>query len=538
MPALVVVRGPNAGQRFPLDADCCIIGRQPDAEVYLESLAVSRHHARVVHETNAYFIEDLGSSNGTYLNGHRLGGKVQLSERDVLQIGPYEFQLYVEPLESDPPQIIRAQVGAMPSNHTLFAQNPATKLERMLQIAQDLGRNLDIDPMLDRLLDHLMGLFPQADRGMVLLGEGDHLQVRAQRTRHAPSSNGKFGYSRTIVQKALQEGVGLLSEDVRGDRNLPLSATMVSLNLRSFLCVPLIGWEGKRLGVIQLDSLQQGSIFKPDDLEMLTAICLQVAVVLQNASYHAQRIREERLRQEVLLARDIQSRFLPDDFSVVGAHSELFARCWPAREVSGDLYDFFRLPDGRLLFFLGDVSGKSMPASLFMIAVRTLARHLGPTATGAADFLWRLNNALALDNPTHLYVTLLCGIYDDRDGSVRLARGGHPNPIVRTAQGTTSVVEMRPGLMLGATVLPQPGSETVQRLASGELLMLFTDGCYEATASDGKTAFGVSGLCQALEAVPPDSRLDQISDSIAQAVRLFAPGEQQDDMTLLLLRRR
>jgi sigma-B regulation protein RsbU (phosphoserine phosphatase) len=536
MPALVTVRGPNAGQRFPLDANCCIIGRQPDAEVYLESLAVSRQHARVLHEANAYFVEDLGSANGTYLNGYRIGGKVPLGERDVLQIGPYEFHLYIEPAESDPPQIIRAQVGAMPSNHTLFAQNPATKLERMLQIAQDLGRNLDIDPMLQRLLDHLMGLFPQADRGMVLLGEGDHLQIRAQRTRQPAS--GDFGYSRTIVQKALKEGVGLLSEDVRGDRNLPLSATMVSLNLRSFLCVPLIGWEGQRLGVIQLDSLRQGNLFKPDDLEMLAAISLQVAVVLQNAAYHAQRIREERLRQEVLLAREIQARFLPEDFSLVGPQSELYARCLPAREVSGDLYDFFRLPDGRLLFFLGDVSGKSMPAALFMIAVRTLARHLGPTATGAADFLWRLNNALAADNPTHLYVTLLCGIYDDRDGSVRLARGGHPNPLLRSAQGTVKTLEMRPGFMLGATILPQPGSETVYQLASGDLLVLFTDGCYEALAPDGKTAFGVAGLSQALQAAPGTASLEQLSEALAQAVQAFAPGEQQDDMTLLLLRRR
>jgi sigma-B regulation protein RsbU (phosphoserine phosphatase) len=537
MPALVTIRGPNAGHRFPLDESVCIIGRQPDAEVYLESLAVSRNHARVIHEADGYFVEDLGSSNGTYLNGHRIGGRVPLGERDVLQIGPYEFNLFVEPPETDPPQIIRAQVGAMPSNHTLFAQNPATKLERMLQIAQDLGRNLEIDPLLDRLLDHLMGLFPQADRGMVLLCDADRLQVRAQRTRHG-NPNGDFGFSRTIVQKALDEGVALLSEDVRGDRNLPLSATMVSLNLRSFLCVPLIGWEGKRLGVIQLDSLRQGSTFKPDDLEMLAAICLQVAVVLQNAAYHAQRIREERLRQEVLLARDIQSRFLPDDFSLVGPNSELHARCLAAREVSGDLYDFFRLPDGRLLFFIGDVSGKSMPASLFMIAVRTLARHLGPTTTGPADFLWRLNNALAADNPTHLYVTLLCGIYDDRDGTLRLARGGHPNPILRPAQGTAGVVEMRPGLILGSTTMPKPGSETALNLASGDVLVLFTDGYHEATAPDGKTAFGVAGICQALQTAPVAASLEQIGNVIALAVRSFAPGEQQDDMTLVLLRRR
>jgi serine phosphatase RsbU (regulator of sigma subunit) len=537
MPALVTIRGPNAGHRFPLDASECIIGRQPDAEVYLESLAVSRHHARVMMQGENFVVEDLQSSNGTYLNGHRIGGRVPLSERDVLQIGPYEFQLHLDPPESDAPQIIRAQVGALASNHTLFAQNPATKLERMLQIAQDLGRNLDIDPMLERLLGHLMGLFPQADRGLVLLcGEEDRLEIRAQRSRQGqPAAD--FPYSRTIVRKALEEGVGLLSEDVRGDRNLPLSATMVSLNLRSFLCVPLIGWEDKRLGIIQMDCLRQGMAFKPDDLEMLTAIALQAAVVLQNAAFHAERIREERLRQEVLLARDIQARFLPEDFSVVGSGAELFAQCLPAREVSGDLYDFFSLPDGRLFFLVGDVSGKSMPAALFMVAVRTLARHIGPMCTGAADFLWRLNNALAQDNPTHLYVTIICGIYDRENGMLSLARGGHPCPIVRLTSGPTSVVDMRPGLMLGSTTLPAPNSETTLTLAPGDLLALYTDGYHEATAPDGSTQFGVERLCQALEDAPVEESLEVVVHAVAQTIHDFTGGEQQDDMTLLLLRR-
>ena len=183
------------------------------------------------------------------------------------------------------------------------------------------------------------------------------------------------------MRRALDDGVGLLSEDVGGDRKLELSATLVSLNLRSFLCVPLIGWEGRRLGVIQLDCLRQGQAFKPDDLELLTAVCLQASIVVENAALHVEQLREARLRQELLMARDIQQAFLPADFAPLGSDGpELFAQVRPAREMSGDLYDFFALPDGRLAFFLGDVSGKGMPAALFMIAVRTLIRHLAPSS--------------------------------------------------------------------------------------------------------------------------------------------------------------
>jgi serine phosphatase RsbU (regulator of sigma subunit) len=410
------------------------------------------------------------------------------------------------------------------------------KLERMLQIAQDLGRNLDIDPLLGRLLEHLMGLFPQADRGMVMLVDRERPVVRAQRVRHGEPT-GDYAYSRTIVQKALDEGVGLLSEDVRGDRNLVLSATMVSLNLRSFLCVPMIGWEGRRLGLIQLDCIRPGMIFRQDDLEMLTAIALQAAVVLQNATFHVERIRQERLRQEVMMARDIQAQFLPAAFDVAGPGTELFARCVSAREVSGDLYDFFPLPDGRLAFFVGDVSGKGMSAALFMIAVRTLARHFGPTVTGAADFLHRLNNALAHDNPTHLYVTMAFGIYDSRDGSLTLSRGGHPAPILRRADGKATPLDVKPGPMLGSMELPRAGSETKLTLGHGETLILYTDGYHEATAPDGVTQFGVPRICETLGPAAAGLSLTQMADRAAAAVHAFAPGEQQDDMTLLLLRR-
>ncbi len=152
MTSLVTTKGPNPGRRFPLDDKPAIIGRQPDAAIYLESLAVSRLHARIVCEDGVYFVEDTGSSNGTYVNGHRIAGRVPLSERDTLQIGPYELNLAVDPASNstEPAQIIRARVDAQPSNHTLFAHNPAQKLQVVLQIAQNLGHTLDLDPLLGK----------------------------------------------------------------------------------------------------------------------------------------------------------------------------------------------------------------------------------------------------------------------------------------------------------------------------------------------------------------------------------------------------
>src|SRR5262249_29207104 len=154
---------------------------------------------RIVCEDGVYFVEDTGSSNGTYVNGHRIAGRVPLGERDTLQVGPYELNLLVDPASApvEPAQVIRARVDAQPSNHTLFSHNPAQKLQVILQIAQDLGHTLDLDPLLGKLLDHLLRLFPQADRGMVLLCEKERLVVRAQRTRYQLDTS-DYPYSRTI----------------------------------------------------------------------------------------------------------------------------------------------------------------------------------------------------------------------------------------------------------------------------------------------------------------------------------------------------
>jgi sigma-B regulation protein RsbU (phosphoserine phosphatase) len=541
MASLITRQGPNPGRRFPLSEPAVVVGRQPDAEVYLESLAVSRQHARILCENDTYAVEDLGSSNGTFVNGNRVQGRVALKEGDALQIGPYIFDLRVDISipASDTDQIIRATVDAFPSNQTLYSQNPAYKLQVVLDIAQHLGDTLDLDQVLNRLLDQLLRLFPQADRGMVLLDRGDKLVVAAQRSRQQ-GQHADFPYSRTVVQRALREGVGLLSEDVGRDQNLEPSATLVSLNLRSFLCVPLLMRNGRRLGVIQLDCLRQGKAFHRDDLEVLTALGLQVAVVLENAALHTEVLREERLRQEVMMARDIQQAFLPDQFAVLPENNpDLYALVHPAREVSGDLYDFFPLPGGRLGFFLGDVSGKGMPAALFMIMVRTLARHLAPAAGhSAAEFLQRLNNALVADNPTSLFVTMVYGIYDSKDGSVRLASGGHPSPLLRRADGSVAEVPLKPGMLLGYTPRPAAGGEAKVTLGPGDTLILYTDGLVEAIGPDGRTQFGVAALERALGGERTALPLPECAAAVCADVQAFTgKPELQDDQTMLLLRR-
>src|SRR5262249_40974595 len=187
---LLTQEGPDPGRRFLCADDTTTIGRQADCAVCLESPAVSRHHARIVRNGDEFFVEDLGSSNGTFLNGQRTQGRQPLTEKDVLQIGPYQLVLRLqgtEDVSTDNP-VIRSQVDVAPSNQSLYAQNAAQKLRVVVEIAQSLGRTLEVKPLLHKLLEQLFRLFPQADRGMVLLCQGDQYEVGAQLQRHKRAS--------------------------------------------------------------------------------------------------------------------------------------------------------------------------------------------------------------------------------------------------------------------------------------------------------------------------------------------------------------
>jgi serine phosphatase RsbU (regulator of sigma subunit)/pSer/pThr/pTyr-binding forkhead associated (FHA) protein len=551
MAKLVILKGPNAGREFVLDQDAMVLGRQTDSAICLESQAVSRHHARLLHQEGNFFVEDLGSSNGTYFNGSRIRERVQLTEQDTLQLGPYLLALRLPPtsVASEAPVVIRGQVSASASDHSLYGQDPARKLEVVLEIGQNLARTLDLDALFVKLLDRLMILFPQADRSIVLLCEGDHLEVRAQHLRR-PGDSSTVTHSRTVVAKVLADGVGILSEDVKADQRFEPSSTLTSMGARSLLCVPLISQEGRRLGILQLDRLRQGHSFTIEDLQLLTAIGLQVAVVLENAALHAELLREERLRQELAMAREIQQGFLPTEFPHPnppppagggqgrGAGYELFARVTPAREVSGDYYDFFEIEDGRLVFLVADVSGRGMPAALFMVAVRILCRHIGSAGQSPAATLAQLNKALVADNPSGMFATLLYGIYQPDTGEVVVASAGHPVPLLRRAGGEVETVPLKRGQLLGVEMANMEWADSRLQLKPGETLILYTDGFTEARDPASKQMFEVQRLQEVLASPRSQASLEAAADHAKTAVERFTGSQElQDDLTLLLLRR-
>ncbi len=547
MTTLFTMRGPDPGRQFSLKEGRTTLGRQMDCTICLASKQVSRQHAQVLFEQGQHFIEDLGSSNGTYLNGQRLTPHTPapFTERDTVQIGPYVFSLRSAAATStstaapaDPPLIVRETLSAINMPPSVLATDAAVKLHVVLEISQHLARTLDLDPLLTKLLEQLMNLFPQADRALVIMCEGDHFAVRAQRARAGREAS-SYPFSRTIVRRALDEGVGLLSEDVHKDERFQASTTITSLDLHSVLCVPLINPDGRRLGALQVDRHCKGYGFRLEDLHLLTAIGMQVSVVLENVALHAERLREERLLQELALAREIQQSYLPEELEgFPHADFEIFGQVFPARQVAGDFYDFFKLPSGKLCFFIGDVSGKGMPAALFLVAVRTLCRHLAKEIDSPSKLLGRLNEALAADNPSCMFVTLVHGIYDPATGEVVLASAGHPPPILRRCNGGAEPLVLRPGRLLGYAGGELHHAELRLHLHPGDTLVYYTDGLLEARAPDDRTMYGPERVVELASHFGPDRPLADCAEQAKAVIDRFTGADElQDDLTLLLLRR-
>jgi PAS domain S-box-containing protein len=238
----------------------------------------------------------------------------------------------------------------------------------------------------------------------------------------------------------------------------------------------------------------------------------------------------ERIEQELRVARMIQHTLLPKSLPELEGH-EIAAYYQPAREVGGDFYDFLRLPDGRLGLFVGDVSGKGVPAAIVMAITRTLLRsayHLG----SPGEILKQVNDSLLPDIPPNMFVTCLVALLDSRTGRLQYANAGHDLPYVRHAAGVGKL--QATGMPLG--LMPDMSYEQKEiTLEPGESILLYSDGLVEAH-DPRREMFGFPRMQGHVSAHPEGATL--IDSLLAELERFTGENwEQEDDITLLTLQR-
>src|SRR5579871_2283307 len=253
------------------------------------------------------------------------------------------------------------------------------------------------------------------------------------------------------------------------------------------------------------------------------------------AGHQAQK-RLSSLESELAVANRIQQSMLPRRFPPFPGRTdfEIFAQMEPARSVGGDFYDFFEIDSDRLAFLIGDVSGKGVPAALFMASTRTLLRAIAMQGTTAAECIRQVNTILAKPSDNPMFVTLIYGILDTRTGAVDYCNAGHQPPYVLSSGGELSQAADGGGLLAGfeEKAVYQGGAA---QLKPGDALVLFTDGVTEAFDDTG-AMFDDARLEASLKSVA-SSPVDEIVKTVFRQVTAFTgPAVQSDDITVLAVR--
>ena len=358
----------------------------------------------------------------------------------------------------------------------------------------------------------------------------------------------RFPASQGIAGRVLRSGQSVRVDDVAADPSFfPGVDRQSGGTTRNLLCAPLTSSRGT-IGVIQVLNRREGD-FGDGVLDFLDALAGSIAVALENARLYAQ-LRSQvedleravlehnqliALRQELDIARDIQKSILPGVFPPFPERRDfdLFAAMLPAREVGGDFYDFFLVDERRLGFVVADVSGKGVPAALFMAVSRTLLRSVALQGVAPAECLKRVNELLCLENALEMFVTVFYGVLDTATGEVEYANGGHNPPLLLRRSGAVEVVAPTGGIVLGA--FPRVDYRAARvRLDPGDALYLYTDGVTEAARAGGDL-FGDDRLVEIVSASGGLSPEDAVRTAVEAVQRWSADEPQSDDITAMTI---
>lgn len=555
MASLHILKGQNPGQRVVLDAEKVVLGRDPECHVVIPMNSVSRRHAQILRTGGRYFIEDLQSRNGTYVNHQAIGERTALKNNDRIRICDFLATFHETAFPPLPPELAKGgdeepeaeepegsttvEASISHSSHMVLETQPAEKLKALLEISANLSKTLQLDSLLPKIVDILFQVFKQADRCFLILSdEGSTKLIPKVIQTRRPQDESNARFSRSIVKKCLETNQAFLSDDASADRRIPLSQSVLDFRIRSVMCAPLCGAEGKAFGVIQLDTQDRSKKFTQDDLALLVCVANQASVALENARFHEEQVAQERLKRDLELAYQVQLSFLPRQLPEVAGY-EFFAHYEPALEVGGDYYGFVPLPGARLALAVGDVAGKGIPAALLMAKLSSDARFCLLTNAEPARAVTGLNDLLyPHTSQMDRFVTLAAAVLDPAGHRVTLISGGHPSPLVyRRADGSLTEAMPRdvPGVPLGMLEGYEYGACQVT-LGPGDCLLFFTDGVTEAVDVRGE-AFGLEGVEAAVQAGGPMAA-PALGERLIRAVKQHAAGRPpHDDITLVCVSR-
>jgi len=535
-------------QTIELKGEKMSLGRSGAADLcFADDAGLSRQHLAIERDGEGWAIRDLGSKNGTMLNGVRLTSRTVLKPGDRIMAGHlilvYDGRAQPRANTTSKPVVvfdeksteqsssstlITSLEGVIKSENIEGAERAASaQVAALIRAGNELSGHRPLPELFRFILELAIGAV-NADRGVLMTLEEGELVVRAHKGEG-------FRISTAVRDRVLNSGVSLLVRDTSIDAALRERRSIVEQHIRTLMAVPL-QTRDQIIGIIYVDSPSLLREFTKDDLNLLTVMANVAAIRIE----HTRLAEIEQARQ--LLARDleqaaeIQRRVLPAAAPLI-PQLDLAGHNAPCRTVGGDYFDFFSYENGRVAMVLGDVSGKGMPASLLMMGLQARVQVLIEEPRSLAQVMTRLNRITCANCPAGRFISLFFCIVDGASGEVTYCNAGHNPPLLIRGSGDIGTYEELTG---GGPILGILGAieyeEYRAKLDPGDVLVIYSDGVTEA-ANPASEDFGVDLLARTVWANRERSSAEIIATLNAALTAYTGSAPQADDITMIVARR-
>ncbi len=407
-------------------------------------------------------------------------------------------------------------------------------LEKILSVNATINSTLDLDHLLAVIMNTAANVMKAKASSLMLLNEkGDELIFKVALGCKANTLKESFSVKvgEGIAGTCAKTGKSLIVNDTRKDKRFAKRFDAATgFKTDAILCVPLRA-KGKIIGILEAINPIGRKGFDQNDQKFFEIFSDQAAIAVENARLHAEALKQEKAKQELIIAHEIQQGFLPD-LSDKSCGLNIAAANIPALDVGGDFYDVIRLDEHKTAVIIGDVSGKGVPAALYMVRAISEFRFLVSKNQHPAELLTELNNRLAESGTRGMFVTLTYLLADCQNKTLEYASAGHHAIIKRFPSGATELLPNPGGPPAGFF----PGGKFEQTcidMKPDEVFALYTDGVTEARNKKGQE-YGYDGIKLSLQ--NPQSCAKAYTQAILDDLKTFTKdAPQHDDITALTL---
>lgn len=541
MAQLILLAPPSPGTRIVLQKSRqTILGRDPTCDLVLNKRSISRFHAQVTLTQGAYVLEDMRSTNGTFVNGTKINQRTSLKDGDRITIHdiPLTFSLSDDVNSPPPPETAPVQTDQESPSLSESDAMPLVKmggsphrgrLKILIEITHHLGRTLEIKEILPRVLDLLFRMFPPAVIGEIhMQNENQRLVPVAMKHGREADSTDLTGapFNLDLIHQVFHSGQGMIRTEGGGDADSALDGFQ-----QSIICAPLLGANSTPTGVILLETSDSSYVFTDDDLELLSAVAILAGHAIGYSQAHEIVVQHNTTLRQMETARQIQLSMLPRQSPQVTGYR--FAHHYNAAErVGGDYFFYEMLRDGRFILGIADASGKGLPAAMNISRFAGEVRLRIATSPTLKSALSSLNQFVIDGSDECMFITSCLCVLDPQQHVVAIANAGHPHPIIK--HGATGQVEELMGTRRNfpfgiiSEFDPHPW---IVKLEPGDQILLFTDGVTEAM-NPRNQIFGVNRLLDVVARATGD--IQEMVSEVVRGVDDFRQGRvANDDMTLV-----